>query len=93
MSDFIALQEEGEITSSASAYCHSLSITEDDLVESPEDLLVNLHPVFNVAQVELAPSNTTVTIRDTDGMSLMKILSLVIRISGTNHFFAQVSFN
>ena len=70
---------------------------EDDLVESPEDLLVNLHPVFNVAEVELAPNITTVTIRDTDGMSSMNILSLVIKIRDTNrffaHVFAQVPFN
>lgn len=65
--DFEPLSEEGQISESNQVYCHDIVIVDDNLVESLEDLRVNLLPVFNVAAVQFAPNVTVVTIDDDDG--------------------------
>ena len=68
--DYEPLAEEGHITAASNISCHNITIVDDDLVESPEDLQVNLHNVFNVAGVQQTPNTTRVTIKDTDGKSM-----------------------
>lgn len=59
--------EEGEVRASRQENCHTIMIEDDDLIEAPEDLEATLHPVFNVADVELSPNTATITIVDDDG--------------------------
>ena len=66
VTDFVPLQEEGQITSAQTKYCHNITIVDDDLVEAAEQLEVNLLSVFNVAEVQLNPNTTTITIDDDD---------------------------
>ena len=60
----------GEITASNPVKCNTITIVDDDFIEPPEDLKATLHPVFNVADVELSPDITTVTIVDADGKNI-----------------------
>ena len=64
------MEEEGEITASNPETCHTITIVDDDFIEPPEDLEATLHPVFNVADVDLSPDVTTVTIVDADGKNI-----------------------
>ena len=59
----------GEITSSTPTYCHNVSITDDDLVESLEYLEMGIGDDFNVANVSFFPDMSTVTIDDDDSKS------------------------
>ena len=73
--DFEPLEEEGEITASNPEKCHTITIVDDDFIEPLEYLKATLHPVFNVAAVELSPDITTVTIVDADGKNIIQILA------------------
>ena len=72
--DFEPLEEEGQITASNPVKCHTITIVDDNFIEPPEDLEATLHPVFNVADVELSPDLSTVTIVDADGKNIRQIL-------------------
>ena len=64
------MEEEGEITVSNPVKCHTIAILDDNFIEPPENLKATLHPVFNVADVDLSPDITTVTIVDADGKNI-----------------------
>ena len=64
------MEEEGEITASNPVKCHTITIVDDNFIEPPEVLKATLHPVFNVADVDLSPDITNVTIVDADGKNI-----------------------
>lgn len=68
--DFEPLEEVGEVTASNPEMCHNITIVDDDFIEPPEDLEATLRRVFNVADVNLSPALTTVTIVDADGKNI-----------------------
>lgn len=67
--DYEPLDEEGQVSTVSTTSCHNITIVDDDLVESPEDLQVNLRNVFNVAGVQQTPNVARVIVKDTDGKS------------------------
>ena len=70
LDDFEPLEDLGEVTASNPETCHTITIVDDNFIEPPEDMQATLHPVFNVADVELLPDVTTVTIVDDDGKNI-----------------------
>ena len=64
----------GNITNSRTICCHNLTVVNDDIVESEEQLQVDLLMEFNVASVLLAPITANVTIDDADSESCIMIL-------------------
>ena len=74
MNDFDMLSEQGQLSASERHYCHNISITDDDLVEPLETLLVQILPEYNVADVQLSPQTTTINILDNDGMEQPALL-------------------
>lgn len=65
------MEGEGEVTASNPQKCHTFTIVDDNFIEPQEDLEASLHSVFNVADVELSPDITTVTIVDADGKNII----------------------
>ena len=53
-----------------SQHCHNLTVVNDNLVESQEELNVSLVEEFNVASVSLSPATATITIQDDDSEPL-----------------------
>ena len=69
--DYESFQEaRGEITGLMSQRCHNLTVVDDNLVESQEELRVSLMEEFNVASVSFSPATTTITIQDDDSEHL-----------------------
>jgi len=68
------LSEQGQLSASDMQYCHNIYITDDDLVEPLETLLVQILPEYNVADVQLSPQTTTINILDNDGMEQPALL-------------------
>ena len=71
--DYEPVNEVGEITSRTQTFCHNITIIDDNLVESLEDVDVMIVQEFNVASVFLSPDISTITIDDDDSESKNKL--------------------
>ena len=71
--DYDPVNEVGEITSQRQTFCHNITIIDDDLVESLEQVDIMIVEEFNVASVFLSPDISIITIDDDDSESKNKL--------------------